>query len=224
MASATVSTASLQTAVHEARREHLLEAARGEFAARGLGGASMRDIARRAGCTTGAIYPLFPSKEALYAALLQDSLERLHATLQAAALPARTPDAALRRAAQAFVRFYEDRPFELNLGLHAFQGLRRSALGADFDRPLNDALARALDVIGRPLAATLGLDPARARRHVTLLFSQMMGALVLHAAGRLKGRGVGPRELVRLQLGLLRQAGVSVVDTQDRRRRHDDET
>jgi hypothetical protein len=59
---------------------------------------------------------------------------------------------------------------------------------------------------------------------VTLLFSQMMGALVLHAAGRLKGRGVGPRELVRLQLGLLRQAGVSVVDTQDRRRRHDDET
>jgi TetR/AcrR family transcriptional regulator len=219
MAPAAPTTTSLHCAVHDARREHILEAARAEFAARGLDGASMRDIARRAGCTTGAIYPLFPSKEALYAALLEDSLERLRATLEAAAASARTPQAALGRAARAFIAYYEDRPFELNLGLHAFRGLRRSALGGGLDRRLNDALARALDVIGRPLAATLGLDAAQARRHVTLLFSQMMGTLVLHAAGRLRGAGVGPRELLRLQLELLRGAGRAAAAMRD----HDEE-
>ena len=61
-------------AVKEAKRELLLNAARNEFADKGLEGATMRSIAHRAGCTTGAMYPLFESKEAIYAALLEQSL------------------------------------------------------------------------------------------------------------------------------------------------------
>jgi AcrR family transcriptional regulator len=195
--------ATLQDAVREARREHILDAARAEFAQKGLGGASMRGIALRAGCTTGAIYPLFATKEGLYAALLGESLARLRTAIADAAAPARTPAGALERAAMAFVAYYEARPFELNLGLHAFEGLRRSGLGPDHDRELNASLERTLDVLGRPLAACLGIEPAQARRHTLLLFSQTMGALVLHAAGRLAGSGTTPAALVRMQLDLM---------------------
>ena len=41
--------------VKGAKREFLLRAARDEFAEQGLEGATMRGIAVRAGCTTGAI-------------------------------------------------------------------------------------------------------------------------------------------------------------------------
>ena len=57
--------------VKGAKRELLLRAARDEFAEQGLEGATMRGIAVRAGCTTGAIYPLFDSKETIYAELLK---------------------------------------------------------------------------------------------------------------------------------------------------------
>jgi AcrR family transcriptional regulator len=62
--------------VKGAKRELLLRAARDEFAEQGLEGATMRGIALRAGCTTGAIYPLFDSKEAIYAELLRPWLPR----------------------------------------------------------------------------------------------------------------------------------------------------
>ena len=65
--------------VKVAKRELLLRAAREEFAEQGLEGATMRGIALRAGCSTGAIYPLFESKEAIYADQLQHSLSALDA-------------------------------------------------------------------------------------------------------------------------------------------------
>jgi AcrR family transcriptional regulator len=70
--------------VKVAKRELLLRAAREEFAELGLEGATMRGIAMRAGCSTGAIYPLFESKEAIYADLLQHSLSALDAHVAAA--------------------------------------------------------------------------------------------------------------------------------------------
>ena len=44
----------------------------------------MRAVATEAGCTTGAIYPLFDGKEDIYASLLQESLVRLHTAVASA--------------------------------------------------------------------------------------------------------------------------------------------
>ena len=73
--------------VKGAKRELLLRAARDEFAEQGLEGATMRGIAVRAGCTTGAIYPLFDSKEAVYAELLSNRWRRSMPTLPRPWLP-----------------------------------------------------------------------------------------------------------------------------------------
>lgn len=63
------------------RRRQFLEAALELFAARGVRGASMRDLARRVGVQPGAAYHYFPSKRALLLAVFEDLgyLEQLQA-------------------------------------------------------------------------------------------------------------------------------------------------
>lgn len=182
--------------VVEDRRDSILRAARDEFNLKGLEGASMRGIAARAGCTTGAIYPQFDSKQAIYAALLHRSLAHLEAALRAALQPNDGPEAQVRSACAAFIGYYLAHPFELNLGLYAFRGLKRQGVGRRTDDELNAALWQALDRLSAPLACWHGIDAAAARPLVVLAFSQMMGALVLHLAGRLQPLGV---ELLMLQ-------------------------
>lgn len=195
--------------IKDAKRELLLLAAREEFTDKGLEGATMRGIALRAGCTTGAVYPLFDSKEALYTALLEQSLARLDAAVQAAADALTDPADEARAACTAFVAYYLQHPFEVNLGLYAFRGLKRQGVGPDADRALNDALARVLARIAEPLAAARGEPVAAVQPFVALLFSQMIGALVLHLAGRLDALAADPTDLLRQQLALLLPADMS---------------
>lgn len=62
----------------DVRRALVLDAARAVFEKLGIEGASIREIARAAGYTPGAIYFYYDSKEAIYGALLAESLERLN--------------------------------------------------------------------------------------------------------------------------------------------------
>lgn len=55
----------------EARPDEILDAALGEFTARGFEAARMEDIAKRAGLSKAAIYLYFPSKAALLEALIE---------------------------------------------------------------------------------------------------------------------------------------------------------
>jgi AcrR family transcriptional regulator len=57
-------------------RARLLDAAAHVFARRGFGGASLEEIARVAGCTTGAVYSNFTGKEDLFLALLDRTTDR----------------------------------------------------------------------------------------------------------------------------------------------------
>ena len=53
----------------------ILNAARREFLEKGYQGATMRDIARQAGVTTGALYFHFPGKDELYGRICEKILE-----------------------------------------------------------------------------------------------------------------------------------------------------
>jgi AcrR family transcriptional regulator len=186
--------------VKDAKRDLLLRAARDEFAEQGLEGATMRSIALRAGCTTGAIYPLFDSKEAIYAELLKQSLAALDAEVAEAAAAAKTPRAEVEAACGAFLNYYLAHRFEINLGLYAFRGLKRLGVGKPSDDELNQALWKVLEHIARPLGEVKGLKPAEVRPWVALLTSQMIGALVLQIAGRLDFLDTGAQSLLRMML------------------------
>ena len=56
------------------RRAQILRAAMDCFAARGFRGTTTRDIATRVGITEAALYRHFPSKEALYAAIVEEKM------------------------------------------------------------------------------------------------------------------------------------------------------
>jgi AcrR family transcriptional regulator len=59
-----------------AKRRQILEGARAAFLAQGFDGASMNDVARVAGVSKGTLYVYFPSKDALFAALVRETKAR----------------------------------------------------------------------------------------------------------------------------------------------------
>jgi AcrR family transcriptional regulator len=92
----------------EERRESVLDAAMTEFAARGLAGTSTEDVARRAGISQPYLFRLFPTKKALFLALVDRCYRRVADTFTAAAGDL-TGDEALEAMADAYERLLDDR-------------------------------------------------------------------------------------------------------------------
>jgi AcrR family transcriptional regulator len=90
------------------RRELVLEAAVAEFAARGLAGTSTEEVARRAGISQPYLFRLFPTKKALFLALVDRCFRRVQDTFMAAAADL-TGDAALEAMGEAYHRLLDDR-------------------------------------------------------------------------------------------------------------------
>lgn len=176
-----------QRAQSDARRSLILDAARAAFAELGLEGASLREIARRAGYTPGAIYSYFASKEDVYAALLGESLERVVAQVEAArARSAKLgPAATVHATATAFFDFYRDHPRDLDLGFYLFPGMQPRGLTPALNRALNERLRDALRATEAALQA-LGMAPADTLVEITALFAHMVGLLMLGHTGRIR--------------------------------------
>jgi len=66
----------------------LLDAAAGQFAEHGYHGATIRDVARAAAITPGAIYFHFPSKQHLLVAVYEEGVRRILDKLEAATVGA----------------------------------------------------------------------------------------------------------------------------------------
>jgi len=90
------------------RREMVLEAAVAEFAAHGLAGTSTEDVARQAGISQPYLFRLFPTKKALFLALVDRCFRRVRETFVAAAGDL-TGDEALAAIADSYTRLLDDR-------------------------------------------------------------------------------------------------------------------
>jgi AcrR family transcriptional regulator len=180
-----------QQALNDSRRAHMLDAARTVFEKLGIEGASIREIARQAGYTAGAIYSYFENKEAIYGALLAESLERLNAAVGSAGEPgsetegAKSPAEMLDAKASAWFGFFAANPRDLDLGFYLVQGMRPRGLTAALNYQLNDRLHDAL----RPCEAALqamGLNAEDALRENTSLFAHGVGLLLMQHTGRIR--------------------------------------
>ena len=118
------------------RREMVLEAALGEFAARGLAGTSTEDVARQAGISQPYLFRLFPTKKALFLALVERCFRRIEATFTEAAAD-RTGEDALEAMGDAYERLLDDRTL-LRLQMQAYAACDdpeiRAATRAGFKR------------------------------------------------------------------------------------------
>jgi len=172
-------------ALSDARRMLVLDAARAVFLEAGIEGASVREIARRAGYTPGAIYSYFESKEAIYAALLDESIQRLQTAVADAPVSQDGPGQALAARAQAWFDFYAANPRDLDLGFYLVQGMRPRGLTSELDHELNDHLYQALRPCEEALQE-LGLDADTALRENTALFAHGVGLLLMQHTGRIR--------------------------------------
>jgi AcrR family transcriptional regulator len=87
------------------RERQVLELAEALFAERGYGGASMDELARRAGVTKPVVYELFGSKEGVFGACVDRSIDRLAGDIAEAVRAETDPEARLRAGGLAFLRF-----------------------------------------------------------------------------------------------------------------------
>jgi AcrR family transcriptional regulator len=100
------------------RRESVLEAAVAEFALYGLAGTSTEDVARRAGISQPYLFRLFPTKKALFLALVERCFQRVEDAFTGAAGD-RTGDEALDAMGDEYERLLDDRTLLL-LQMHAY--------------------------------------------------------------------------------------------------------
>jgi AcrR family transcriptional regulator len=90
------------------RREAVLEAAVVEFAAGGLEGTSTEDVARRAGISQPYLFRLFPTKKALFLALIERCFRRVSEAFTEAA-EGLSGEAAMGAMGDAYEQLLEDR-------------------------------------------------------------------------------------------------------------------
>ncbi|SEI82691.1 TetR/AcrR family transcriptional regulator [Achromobacter sp. NFACC18-2] len=170
------------------RRQIILDAALRVFERDGLEKTTIRAIAKEAGCTTGAIYPWFAGKEAIYGELLDGSLQRLHAHLERAAA-AHEDNTAARGAILAFFGYYAERRTDFSLGMYLVQGLGPRGLGRDMDEKLNARLRQCIDLLGHALARTKAWEAEVVQTEQMNVFTYLMGLLLLLHTRRLKSLG-----------------------------------
>lgn len=128
-------------------RAQIMNAARKLFAKRGFGG-SMRDIARAAGYTPGALYVHFADKLQLIHAVMQQDIAAYHEAT-ASSMQIADPVERLRALAQEYVRFALSHPHHYKLlfmteppDIVAAQEGTGGCLSADADREGYDACRR----------------------------------------------------------------------------------
>ena len=168
------------------RRRLIVDAARRVFENAGLEGASIRAIAEAAGCTTGAIYPHFRSKEEIFAVVLSESLSALSGCVETATAGITAPAKVIRRATLAIYKYYDAHPSELALALVLFKAEGNSKLG----RGLEDDLKRQLEGLLALLASSIRKASSKAfapmvRVEALALFSYLVGLLVLKHSSRI---------------------------------------
>jgi AcrR family transcriptional regulator len=91
------------------RREQLVDIARGLFAERGFDGASIEEIAARAGVSKPVVYEHFGGKEGLYAVVVDREVRQLLGMMQGS-LDADHPRVLLEQAAFALLDYIEQAP------------------------------------------------------------------------------------------------------------------
>jgi AcrR family transcriptional regulator len=90
------------------RREAVLTTAVAVFATRGMDGTSTEDVARRAGISQPYLFRLFPTKKALFLALVERCFQQVAGTFEAAAAD-RVGEEAIEAMGEAYQRLLEDR-------------------------------------------------------------------------------------------------------------------
>lgn len=189
-----------------ARRAQLLAAARTVFVGQGFHAAAMDDIAETAGVSKPVLYQHFPSKLALYRALLESSAADLVRLVREAIDSTPDNDARVHRAVQAYFAFVADEG-------QAFRLIFESDLRDEPDvaAVVHRATEACVAAISDTITADTGTDPASAR----LLAAGLVGLSQVGARYWLAQAGAIEKDRAVALLSTLAWRGISHFPRQD---------
>ena len=153
---------------HDRYRKELLSQCLALFAEQGYGSVTMRQIAQRLGVSTGTLYHYFPSKEGIFAQLVEELYEQNLARFFAEAPAEGTVGDRLRVVMTLFLEHYRFYQQHLLLWVGVHQHNQQQATGDR--RFIHDLWQRT----HAPLTAYLGLPP----EHVDFILVVMDGLLL----------------------------------------------
>lgn len=180
------------------RVAELLAAGAAVFAAKGYEGATMTEIAARAGAPIGSLYQFFPSKEALADTLVQNYVALLAADLEA--LEARARDIDTRALVEGLFKVLRGHPQERAATMPLAEARMDERTRRETFRYL---LRKRIAAILRTRSPTLSAEAARDRALVVLQL--MKAASSLSDEEGLSGRTTALRELQALAVHYLEQ-------------------
>ncbi len=165
----------------EATRERIKQAALALFVERGVDAGGMRDIAKAAGITEGAIYRHFRGKDDLVWRLFADNYERFARELDALQAAEVTTAAKVEAMVQGFCRFFDDNPTLFRFLLLVQHGQRVQ---------VTDEMASPIDVVQSVIQA--GIDAGEvgvedAAQATAWVFGIVLQCATFHIYGRLSG-------------------------------------
>jgi AcrR family transcriptional regulator len=149
----------------ERTRARILEAARIEFARRGLGGARVDQITARAGSNKRMIYYYFGNKETLFLASLESAYEHIRKAEQSLKLADLDPVDGIRRLVKFTWEYYLAHPEFISLlnseNLHRARHLKKSKKIRALHSPLLAMLDALLERGQRAGQFRRGVDPVQ---------------------------------------------------------------
>jgi AcrR family transcriptional regulator len=151
-------------------RQRVLEVAQEVFATEGIG-VPIDEIARRAGVGVGTLYRHFPTKEALYAAVVLSHLEQ---AVQDARALAKAADAGA-----AFFQFLDRLVRQGSVKKNLVEALGPS--GAEFKESLGGAKKQLAEALGKLLARAQRVGAVRGDATVTDVFALIHGPFAVIA-------------------------------------------
>ena len=131
------------------RREQLLDVGRALFAARGFDGASVEEVALRAGVSKPVVYDHFGGKERLYAVVVDREVQRV-LTSFTDALTGDSPRQKIEQATLALLRYVEDEPDGFRILVRESPAPLGDSGG--FATIISDVASQVEHILGRELA------------------------------------------------------------------------
>jgi AcrR family transcriptional regulator len=133
----------------EDSRERILQAARQEFAAHGLGGARVDRISQQAGINKRMLYHYFGNKDDLFGAVLEANYAHKRASEQAMRLENEEPREAIRKLVTLTWNYYIDHPEFMTLlnsaNLHQARHVQASSTVKEMRNPFIHMIGNILD-------------------------------------------------------------------------------
>ncbi|MGZ6214510.1 MAG: TetR/AcrR family transcriptional regulator [Candidatus Limnocylindria bacterium] len=169
--------------VKSERRAQILDAAREIFALRGFEPATIADVAEHCGISHGLLYHYFPTKESLFAAIVERSMEAGLALVDEAERGASDPWQTLARVVELMLEGVREEPATVLVVVQALSSQAASPGVRSSVQRSEDAILRRLAALIERCQAAEAVTPGDAAARAVALLAIVQGLAIHRVSG-----------------------------------------